>query len=115
MTDASKTRFQDDICDPGRLRYGLDPYTGHDMPRLGALRPYSLLLLVPLWMAGGMAMHSGYRLLGLVAMTVMLVVVLDSATDDVRRRWPFSRSVMLATGITTTMTVTMAASGYIPG
>lgn len=85
------------------------------MPRLDALRPYSMLLLIPLWMTGGLAMHSGYRLLGLATMTAMLVLVLDTATADIRRRWPFGRSVLLATVLTSTIAATTAASGWLPG
>jgi hypothetical protein len=73
-----------------------------------------MLLLVPLWMLGGAAMHGGYRIIGLAAMTAMLVLVLDSAMVDVRRTWPFRRSVMVATMLTAAVTGALAVSGCIP-
>lgn len=88
---------------------------GPDMSRLGALRPYSMLLLVPLWMAGGMAMHSGHRLLGLAAMAAMLVLVLDSAMADTRRNWPFRRSVMMGSALAASLACILAMTGCIPG
>lgn len=84
------------------------------MPRLSALRPYSMLLLIPLWMIGGVATAMEHRAIGIAAMTVMLALVLDSAIYDNGRYWPFRRTMAIASGLSACLVGVLVLAGYMP-
>ena len=84
------------------------------MSRLHALRPYSMFLLIPLWMIGGAATTMGHRIAGVATMTVMLVLVLDSAMVGSRKGWPFRRSIAVGSAMTASAVGALTLTGYMP-
>lgn len=80
--------------------------------RFDSFRPYSVVLLIPLWMAGGIATASGHRSMGVLAIIAMLAIVLDSVASGGRRPWPLRRSIAAAFVMTLSVAGGLTLAGY---
>ena len=80
--------------------------------RSESLRPYTVTLLVPLWIAGGIANASGYRTMGAVTMVAMFAIVLDSIMTGGGRPWPLRRTMATTCIAALSVVGGIALAGY---